>query len=231
MKIETCVSHEYLDSYNKDDKTIIVIDTLRATSVMVTAMNNGAKSLRVIESVEDTFKVRDENHKMNYILGGEREGLKIEGFDLSNSPLDYKKDIVGNRNILMTTSNGTKTMIKVGLGREVLIGSLINYKAVANEAIKRGKDILIVNAGTKGKLSLEDFITGGAIAGEISGGDYCDVTLASILTFRNKEWRNLIKKGLHYKRMVELGFFKDLEYCLKESLIDMVPIMKDFLIE
>lgn len=235
MEIKTCVSHEYIDEYlnesNKEDKTIVVIDTLRATSTMITAMKNGAKSLKIALEVEDALRIKNENPEMNYILGGERKGLRLKDFDLTNSPLEYTKEMVNLKNILMSTSNGTKTMMKIGNDKEILIAGLINHSAVAKEIIKRGKDVLIINSGTMGKLSIEDFITGGAIASEIKDANYCDTTIASILAYENKEKNQLIAKGLHYRRMVELEYYDDLKYCMSENITNIVPIMENFIIE
>ncbi len=226
LNIETCISYKYIDEYSLEGKTIVVIDTLRATSVMVTAMENGTAGLYAVETPEEALEMKRKNPGI--LTGGERQGIKIEGFDLSNSPLDYRRETVEGREIVMSTSNGTRAIASAGKGREILIGSILNAGAVSEEIERRNKDTVIINAGTQGKLSLDDFITGGIIAAGVRGAGMCDTTLAAVLSSGNPSWKEVIKEAVHYKRMVYLEYFDDLSYCFRLNSCDSVPLMKNF---
>lgn len=108
------------------DSYAIVIDLLRATSTMIWAISNGANVIIPVENILEAklFKRLDES----VLLGGERGGLKIEGFDLDNSPLSYKKEVVFGKAIVMTTTNGTRALKKASFAKRIFLGSFINGK-------------------------------------------------------------------------------------------------------
>lgn len=232
MKIDVLISQEEVDIYLKnsslDDKTVIVIDTLRATSVMVTAIGNGCKQIVAFREIEDTLKYKSENPHLNVLLGGERKGLKIDGFDLSNSPREYTKDVVFERCIAMSTSNGTKCLEKVKSAKDVLICSMLNVSAVSKAALDLKKDILIVNSGTNGRLSLDDFLTSAFVIDYITKRlEDVILTDAAVLNKfsldRSESYLELVKKAYHYNYLKSVGYEKDLEYCLKKDLFTIVP--------
>ena len=143
----------------------VVIDVLRASTTIITALANGASRVRPVLTVEEA---REEAAALGAMLGGERGGVKIEGFDLGNSPREYARDRVGGRSIVITTTNGTAALHACAGASDVLIGAIVNRSAVAAaaHALARkhgGCDVHLVCAGTEGAVTEEDLLAAGAI--------------------------------------------------------------------
>ena len=231
IKCDVIVSHRFIEAKNLIGKTVVVIDTLRATTVMITALANQVKSIRCVLEPEEALKYKAENP--NVILGGERHALKIDGFDYSNSPLEYSQELVAGKDLLMTTTNGTRTLIKSAAAETILIGCLLNAKAVIQHALSLKKDIVLINAGTDGEFTLDDFITAGAMLHEIKGRvQMSDQALSSLLIYEaHPNIHSALSDSLHYKRLKELGLSADLDYCLLQNTTDVIGIMTKGLIK
>lgn len=233
MKIDMIICGDYVTTEAVKNATVIVVDVLRATSVIITALNNGAKSVVPVTSVEEALSTKKKLESV--VLGGERKAQKIEGFDLSNSPLEYKSEVIHDRNVVITTTNGTKAISKSSAANKIYIGGLLNAKAVSSKAVKNEKDIIIVNAGTNGVFSMDDFITGGAIIDEIlSEREYelTDIAKTALVIYRShKDIKSYVKGAAHYKILVDLGLEEDIDYCLQKDLFNIVPEYKDGIIK
>ena len=168
MKIDIIISADDIMESKLENKVAVVIDMFRATSVIVTALSNGCKEVIPCLTIDDAWKEAEKYNREDYILGGERKAVKIEGFDLSNSPLEYTKNVVENKTVLMTTTNGTRTLMKSSNAEIILIAAMINAKAVAKKLIDINKDVVIINAGTSGNFSMDDYICSGYIINKIS---------------------------------------------------------------
>ncbi|KRQ86709.1 putative 2-phosphosulfolactate phosphatase [Caloramator mitchellensis] len=219
-----------VDEVNKSslvDKNVVVIDALRATSVIVTAVNNGAVVIPILE-IEEALKHKDKG----YLLGGERRGLKIEGFDLGNSPFEYKREIVEGRKIIFTTTNGTRAIYKAFDANNIYIASMLNGKATARKVVEENKDTVIICAGTYGRLSLDDFICAGKVIYEMNYLMECrldDSSTAAYLAYRDYKDKILeyVKNAKHYKYLISIGCAEDIRYCFTEDIIDVVPCYRD----
>lgn len=230
MKIDIIISASDIKEEKTKDKVVVVIDVLRATSVMVTALNNGCTEVIPVSHVEEAREIVKDNRE-KYILGGERNALKIEGFDYSNSPLDYTRENIQGKTLVMTTTNGTKAIKNVKGADRIFIASMINGKAVADKLIELNKDVVFINAGTYGQFSMDDFITSGYIIDLIKRGaetELTDIAVTSNYVYSsNKDIFSFVKNASHYKRILELGLKEDLDYCLSKDLIHIVPEYKD----
>jgi 2-phosphosulfolactate phosphatase len=143
----------------------VVIDVLRASTTIITALAHGAARVRPVLTVEEARALAA---GAGVLLGGERGGLKIDGFDLGNSPREYSRDRVAGRPIVITTTNGTAALHACAGAAEVLIGAIVNRSAVAAAAQALamehgGCDIHLVCAGTEGAVTEEDLLAAGAI--------------------------------------------------------------------
>jgi len=153
----------------------VVIDVLRASTTIVTALANGAERVVPVADVEAARRLASAAGP-TALLGGERGGVRIEGFDLGNSPLEYSADRVAGRTIVITTTNGTAALAASRGAREILIGAIVNRIATA-EMIRRlagdGEHVCLVCAGTDGRVSAEDVLAAGAIldAAEVEGAE------------------------------------------------------------
>jgi 2-phosphosulfolactate phosphatase len=144
--------------------TAVVIDVLRASTTIVYALAAGAKEVIPCLEVPDAVAVakRFRESSEPYVIGGERGGSPIEGFDLGNSPDEYTSDQVGGKSVVFTTTNGTRAMLSVRSAKEILIAAFVNASAVARELI--GKDrIHILCAGTDGHISDDDVLLAGML--------------------------------------------------------------------
>ena len=157
MNVDIIISADDINENKIKEKVIVVIDMFRATSVIVTALNNGCNEVIPYLTVEETIKSARQMKEEEYILGGERKAIKIDGFNLSNSPLEYTKENVKGKSVLMTTTNGTRTLTKSIGAKRVLIAAMINAKAVAKRLLEINEDVVIINAGTNGN-SIEQWM-------------------------------------------------------------------------
>lgn len=228
MKIDIIISGDDIRNEKIINKTVVVIDMFRATSVITTAMNNGCKEIIPFLTIEETLKKAEELGRENCILGGERNAIKIDGFDVSNSPLEYTESLVKNRNVLMTTTNGTKTLTRCYEAKNILIGAMINAKAVAEKIIEINNDVVIVNAGTNGNFSMDDYICSGYIIDEVlkkkKSLELSDISKTALLIYRSHEdILSYVKEASHYSVMKNLKLDDDIKYCVRKSIIDIVP--------
>ncbi|WP_234117149.1 2-phosphosulfolactate phosphatase family protein [Clostridium hydrogenum] len=230
MKIDLIISADDIKKDKMIGKSAVVIDMLRATSVITTAINNGCTRVIPVLTIEEALETA-KKVKEDVILGGERKGLKINGFDFSNSPLEYKTEIVQGKTLVMTTTNGTKAIRGSLTAKHILIGSVLNARAVAERLIELKKDVVIVNAGTYGEFSIDDFICSGYIINclkEKTDAELSDVAITANYVYENnKDIKEFTKLAKHYKRIVELGLEDDFEYCCQKDTIKVVPEFLD----
>lgn len=226
MLIELIPSIEYIMDKELSGKTVVLIDVLRATSVITTALNNGAYEVIPKIQVDETLKLKS----LSNLLGGERKALKIEGFDLTNSPLDYNTDIVKDKTIILSTTNGTKAIHQSLFADRILIGCMLNGKAIAKNVYKHGGNVTIVCAGTNGKFSLDDFITAGKIIFEYielsnDHPDLDDFAATAFMAYRDNKEDVLayVAMASHYKYLISIGLEEDIKYCFTEDIIEIVP--------
>lgn len=211
---------------------LVVIDVLRCCSTIVTALANGAK--RVIPT--KTIKEAQALHKKHpeFLLAGERKGLKPKGFDLGNSPLEFSSNIVKGKHVVLTTSSGTKAICSSKKARWVLIGAFFNAEAVAKTAFeiaeKEKIGISFVLSGTHGRFSLEDFMCAGAIVENLPADkiEYSDAVLAASLTFQRscKQLTRVIQRGSHARYLKDIRYGEDVKFCCQLDAYPVVPIYK-----
>jgi len=220
------------------DRVVVVIDVLRATSVMVHAMSQGALEIMPVATVEEAFQMVKTFPSGATLLGGERGSKKIPGFDLGNSPKEYVAERVSGRKLILTTTNGTKAFHLVSSGREILVGSFFNIGAIAQRCLGLDKDLFIIPSGDEGGFSLEDTICGGMLVDLITKKRQKPVSLtdasqcARILYKRFEA--NLLEAfhlSLHGKELINRGFGEDLIYCTQINITDIVPEFKNRVIK
>ena len=170
--------------------TCVVFDVLRATSTILTALASGARRVYPVRTIEEARRLR-EDRLPDVLLGGERHGVKIEGFDLGNSPREYTREAVEDRDIITTTTNGTVALQACSHAGEVLAGALLNLAALTDYLCRRNRPIehlLLICAGTDVRFALEDGFAVGALlarlrdAGSLSSSN--DAALAMLAFFQ-----------------------------------------------
>ncbi|MCE5222512.1 MAG: 2-phosphosulfolactate phosphatase family protein [Clostridium sp.] len=232
MKVDIIISADHIIESKIENKIAVVIDMFRATSVIVTALNNGCKEVIPYLTIKETLEHSSKLNREDYILGGERRAVKIDSFDLSNSPLEYTEEVIKNKTVLMTTTNGTRTLTKSTSAKRILIAAMINAKAVAKELLQINEDVVIINAGTSGNFSMDDYICGGYIINEMLKTDknleLTDIAKTANMVYEeNPDIISYVKEATHYSVMKSLKLNDDIEYCTKKSIMEIVPEYKD----
>jgi len=216
------------------DRVVIVIDVLRATSVMVYAMSQGAIEIIPVSAVEEAFQMAKTFPRGTTLLGGERGSRKIEGFDLGNSPKEYVAEKVKDKRLILTTTNGTRAFHFVSSGKEVMVGSFFNIGATAQRCVERDGDLLLFPSGDNGNFSMEDTVCGGMLIDVMlgKGGETISLTDASraahLLYQRFRA--NLVEAlrlSSHGRDLIDLGLEDDLPYCAQTDITDLVPIFRE----
>jgi len=235
MKIDLIITADDIKKEQLSDKTAVVFDILRATSTIVTALANGCREVVPVVTVEEA--VTFSHSRQDIILGGERESLLIPGFHYGNSPLEYEPEKVKNRTVVITTTNGTRAIRRTAEGAgQVLIGSLLNARAVAEEVIKLRKDVVLVCAGTRGKFSLEDTVAAGMVTLELTeltgGTGVCfesDLAVAScqLAMFYREDPLKALYDSLHGQKLATMGLSEDLAWCARRNHFDIVPVHRE----
>ncbi|NOX84509.1 MAG: 2-phosphosulfolactate phosphatase [Chlorobi bacterium] len=230
MIIET---YPFATAVNEEDltgKSVVVIDVLRATSVMITALENGAKEIIPVITVKGALQVAKKFKPDSYLLCGERNAVKIDGFDFGNSPLEFSREVVAGKTLIMTTTNGTKALNACRKAKEVYIAGFLNANAVVKK-IRDKSEIVLLCSGTNGKFSLDDGLCAGMIMDKLSeNGHAVTDDLGHILL---KTWQSskgsldqTLKNCYHLNVLVENGFEKDVDYCLQKNTHLIVPVYK-----
>lgn len=231
ISIEVVVSPALLHLSDIKHKNVVVIDILRATSTICTAIHEGASSVRAVSKPEQALELG----KSGYITAAERDGVKLSGFDMGNSPFECMHGAVAGKTIALTTTNGTKCIEAVaGDGAAgIYSGSFLNLDALAAHLVKQQKDVLLLCAGWKDSFNLEDTLFAGALALKISNLTPvkidCDAALMSMDLYRlaNGDLMGYLKKSSHYKRLSHLHHDEDMVYCLQHSVFQTIAGLVD----
>ena len=226
-KIEVCFTPSLIDLYNLEKKIVVVVDILRATSCMTTAMANGVKSIIPVATIEECFSLRNKG----FIAAAERDGKMADGFDLGNSPFSYMDKSLKGKTIAVTTTNGTLAITKSKKAEQVIVGSFLNKSAVANYLINQPNDVVIVCAGWKGKMNIEDTLFAGALAEALKESfifeDDSTLIAQGLYNIAKNDIVAYVSQSSHVKRLKRLNIHKDIEFCLQPDIYPVIPVLKD----
>lgn len=154
-------------------RTVLVVDVLRATTTICAALHHGAKAVVVAADIEDATRLAHTLDKRDVLLAGERNCVRIPGFQLGNSPDEMSPDQVRGKTLVMTTTNGTRALLATGGAREVVVASAVNLSAaaaVASAALEAEGDLLILCAGRDHGFGMDDAYVAGRLAVAALGG-------------------------------------------------------------
>jgi 2-phosphosulfolactate phosphatase len=203
-------------------KAVVIVDVLRSSSTIITALSNGAKSVIPFTNVSKAIKAH-RAARLDTILAGERNGVTPTHFDYNISPFEVSRENISGKTILYSSSNLTRVLDKLGKRHRIFLGAIINARAMADYLQGRHENVVIVACGTKLGTAVEDLVGAGAIAASLADADFSDEALAVIGLFRSKGWKGLVKQGRVANRLIELGFERDIEFCLRLSSSSVVP--------
>ncbi len=231
MRIEVLFTPGAIDELQLRDKNVVVIDVLRASTTIVTALANGAKEIIPVSSVESAVKISGNLFGDVILLGGERNGKLIEGFNLGNSPQEYTEEVVRNKSIIFSTTNGSQAMVRSRYARNLVIGAFINVSKVVDFIRELSSDFSIICAGKQGAFCIEDAVCAGMIIQKLSDSEEAELSLsdasqASVMLYKSygKNILSMIKKSEHGQYLAGIGFGDDLKICAGVDTCPALPI-------
>lgn len=230
-KINIVLTPAEFQYYNIIDSNniIIIIDIFRATSTIVTALANGAHSVIPVQSVDEAISFKNKG----YLLAAEKDGVPVQGFDFGNSPLEFLDDRIKNKEIVITTTNGTQAIQVAKNKGEIIIGAFLNLSAIAQYLIRQNKDVIMLCAGWKNKFNLEDFVFAGSLTYQLYNSHQfelaSDSALLGYLTFdrSRRKLKEFLNMASHKKRLENLNLEEDIDFCLSVDKYDVIPILHD----
>jgi 2-phosphosulfolactate phosphatase len=228
-KIETILSPALFHLYEDEleQKNVVVIDILRATTTICVAFANGAREVLPVAKPEDASAMQ----QMGWIAAAERHGETVEGFDLGNSPQDYTRERVSGQKIAITTTNGTRALQMSSAAKHVWVGSFLNLNTLCEYLSRDNSDILLFCAGWKDKFNLEDTVFAGAVATLLADAFSIsdDATLAAMDLYKKagQDLPGYLQKASHVNRFKSLHIETDLDVCLKTNTLSVLPEFKN----
>ena len=214
---------------------VAVVDVLRATTTIAVALANGAAGAIPVAEPGEAITLGNRLGRDRVLLCGERDSVRIEGFDLDNSPASFTPDAVAGKTLLITTTNGTRALRAVATAASVRTAALVNRAAVADALAREhdASDIVIVCAGERSGFALEDAIGAGALVDallqRIPDAELRDGARAAALLYRMVAGRlaDAIASADHAQSLAEKGFTDDVAYSAGLDVLDVVPTLRD----
>jgi 2-phosphosulfolactate phosphatase len=231
-ELYTCLSPALLDLYEVEKSIVVIIDVLRATSTIATALFNGAKSVIPVDSVAECIRI---GKQIESITAGERDGKIAEGLEHGNSPFEYPRKFVKGKTLVLTTTNGTK-LLHMALdksARAIITGSFPNLSAVCDFLVQQKQNVILGCAAWKNRVNIEDTLYAGAIINRIGKNFSINCDSSQMATGMYKEAKADMyafmkqKKASHYQRLSGFGLENDIRYCLTEDVANVLVIYEE----
>lgn len=235
MRADAYLTAGAVDPAGVADRTAVVIDVVRATSTVVTALAHGARDIYPTVSTEEAIKLASSLGRDDTLLCGERNGLKVEGFDLGNSPLEFVSETVEGKRLVMSTTNGSRAFIAASGADRVLSAAFLNLTAVV-EALAAEERVAVVCAGKEDLFSLDDGVCAGHLLRELRErtGEPLETNDAATALLRLAEdfapSESFLRTTDAGRALVEIGLEADLSHCADRDRFHMVPAMEDRMI-
>jgi 2-phosphosulfolactate phosphatase len=228
----TSLSPALLNLYDVSSSIVVIIDVLRATSTIATALYNGAKAIVPVDSVAECIRI---GKQIDAITAGERDGQIAEGLQHGNSPFEYSKEFIGGKTLVLTTTNGTK-LLHMALdkgAKQIITGSFPNLSAVCNYLVKQNKNVILACAAWKDRINIEDTLFAGAVIDTIQEHFHiaCDSSQIALTMYgqAKNDMYGFMKQhnASHYHRLTNYGLEKDIRYCLTPNSANVLPEYRD----
>ncbi len=205
----------------------VMIDVLRASTSICTAIASGCREIVPVAASGDAAALRATIGRGVVLLCGERDGHKIEGFDLGNSPSEYTEDVVRDKALIFSSTNGSRALLKCAAAAQVFVCGFVNLSTIAEKILAAQKDVAIVCAGRQGNFSLEDTFAGGALIEKLiaSGSFQADNDAAQLahMVYKNRDddIETVISRTDHARYLRELGYAADI---IAAAAVDTIPV-------
>ena len=231
-ELYTSFSPALLDLYEVDKSIVVIIDVLRATSTIATALYNGAKAIIPVDSVAECIRI---GKQIDSITAGERDGQVAEGLAYGNSPFEYPREFVSGKTLVLTTTNGTR-LLHMALDKNakaIITGSFPNLSAVCDFLLAQNQNVILGCAAWKNRVNIEDTLFAGAVINRI-GKHFsinCDSSQIALSLFKEASPDLFTfmktKNASHYLRLAGYGLEKDIQYCLTEDGANITVVYED----
>ena len=231
-ELYTCLSPALLDLYDVDQSIVVIIDVLRATSTIATALHNGAKCIIPVDSVAECIRL---GKQIDSITAGERDGKIAEGLDYGNSPFEYPAEFIGGRTLVLTTTNGTR-LLHMALDKNakaIITGSFPNLSAVCDFLTAQNQNVILGCAAWKNRVNIEDTLFAGAVIERIGKKFSINCDSSQIATTMYNEAKTDMfefmksKNASHYQRLSGYGLEKDIRYCLTTDVANTTVVYEE----
>ncbi|MBN8697474.1 MAG: 2-phosphosulfolactate phosphatase [Bacteroidetes bacterium] len=225
--VDVCLSPQLYPAYEKEDTIVVVIDVLRATSAMCTAFEYGVEKMIPVATLEEAHEYK----KQGYLVGAERNGIAIEGFDFGNSPYSYMTGKTKGQTVVISTTNGTQAIEAARKAYKVVIGAFTNITALCNWLQTQDKNVLLLCSGWKNRLNLEDTVFAGAVAERLINSNLYqtgDAALAALFLYQQTQQSQVkfFHNSSHSKRLAAMGLKKDIKYCFTLDQTSIIPVLE-----
>ncbi|MBN2480269.1 MAG: 2-phosphosulfolactate phosphatase [Bacteroidales bacterium] len=227
--IEVCFSPALFADFRNDDAIVVVVDILRATSAIITAFMNGVRRLIPVATLGEARAYKDRG----YLVAAERDGIVRDFADFGNSPYNFTREMIENRDIVYSTTNGTHSIMIAKDCYRVVIGGYLNLSALTDHILSEARSVIVLCAGWKNKFNIEDTLFAGALAEEILKNEnfttICDSTHAAIdlWNLARNDVLGYIEKAAQRHRLRKNKLDDVLEYCHTIDLTRCIPVLKD----
>ncbi len=227
--IEVCFTPGEYISYKDEYEIVVVIDVLRATSAICTAFEYGVEAILPVPTVEEAWAYKQKG----YLAGAERKGKIVEGFDFGNSPFSYMKEEFKGKEIVLTTTNGTKSLDVAKDAEIVVVGSFLNLNSLSKWLSEQQKNVLCLCSGWQDKFNLEDTICAGAISdyllstGQFTSDEDSSIAAKYLYLSAKDNYLGYLKSSSHRRRLKNLNLNEDIKFCLTPNQTSVIPILKD----
>lgn len=217
------------DKHADDQNLVVIVDILRATSSICAAIHNGVKSILPVATVEEAREMKQQG----YMVASERDGYVLDFADFGNSPFNFTPEMVKGKEIVYSTTNGTRCIHMASHSKAVLIGSFLNISSLADWLIQQNSPVLIFCASWKDRFSLEDTVFAGALADKLlNSGKFesvCDAVTASLdlWSLAKNDLFGYIQKSAQKGRLTSKGLDDCIEFCMTANQTHVIPVFQD----
>lgn len=211
--------------------TVLIIDVLRASTTIITALAGGCAGIIPVSDPEEARRRAGACRPGRMLLAGERRGEKIAGFDLGNSPAEFRAAAIGDQTVILTTSNGTRAILAARRAARVGIAGFVNLSAAAAWAVAGDGDVTLLCAGQRGSVSLEDLACAGLLVERLSMRDpaarLTDAAAQAVRVGRRyeKDLVRLAEDAPWARHLAGLGYAADVALCLTLDTTTLVPVL------
>lgn len=232
-RVEVCSSPKQFELYQWDFSIVVAIDVLRATSAICAALDSGVEKIIPVSTLEEAIEYR----RKGYLVGAERNGEIVEGFEFGNSPFSLMEERFHGKTLVLSTTNGTRAINIASKTHTVVVGSLLNLDALSSWLIQQDDNVLLLCSGWKDKFNLEDTICAGALTEALLATNKFksdeDSTIAAMFLYQSARdnYFSFLKHSSHRRRLKRLNLNRDIKYCLTPNQTEVIPILKNGALE